>query len=273
MFEDVAKSVVNLANSEEQLDSFNDAVTKALGKKNANIENEFDNLAQAITDMKNSGVTDAKELESKFGDSMRGIRDSILKALVDSGIKEGSKTYKDFEKILNDSINTNLEYEKSIAEIMETQGKGKAEAIEWYNTHSEGKQAIEGANETIKEYAESIKSYSSLSEKMIGVTDKLITETDDLTDVYTFLSSVTNKTTFETSLLEEATNKLKALYPHLVRNGELRIEKVKAENEMNKILAKSAEHMANERYNAEEKSTYYSAIGTKARIENLKKRT
>lgn len=271
VFEDVAKSVVNLAKSEKQLDDFDEAVTVALGKKDADIEKDFDSLAQAITDMKNSGITDAEQLETQFGESMRKLRDSILKALIDSGIKEGSATYKAFETTLNNLINTNLDYQKSINEIMESQGVGREEAEEYFRTHAEGAEALDNAGDSMAEYVEKIKSFDSLGEKMLGVTDKQISETKDLVGVYKYLTSVTDRTADEQANLEEAMKKLKALYPHLIKNGELRIENVINENKMNEILTESSKNMADERYNAEEEATYYSAIGTKARIENLQK--
>lgn len=271
VFEDVANSVINLAETESDLDDFNEAITMALGKKDADIEKNFTELADTISEMRKSGITDAEELEKKYGDSFAKIKKSILDALVKSGIKEGTALYESYEKTLDTFIESKLNEEKAIKEIMETQGKGRKEAEEYFKTHNEGAEGLADAIDPMVAYAQKIKSFSSLGEEMLGVTDKLITETNDLIDVYEYLSSITNKTTEETSKLEEVKGKLNALYPHLVKNGEIRIENIKKENEANKILRKSFENMADEKYKSENSATYNSSLGTKARIENLQK--
>ncbi|MGE8033866.1 phage tail tip lysozyme [Lysinibacillus sp. NPDC093692] len=269
VFEDVANSVINLAETESDLDDFNEAITMALGKKDADIEKNFTELADTISEMKKSGITDAEELEKKYGDSFSKIKKSILDALVKSGIKEGTALYESYEKTLDTFIKSKLNEEKAIKEIMETQGKGRKEAEEYFKTHNEGAEGLADVIDPMVEYAQKIKSFSSLGEEMLGVTGKQISETNELTGIYKYLSSVTNKTTDEQAKLEDAMKKLKALYPHLVKNGEIRIESIEAENKMNKILTESYKNLSDGKYNSEEEQTYYSAVGAKARVENL----
>ncbi|MEQ6356552.1 phage tail tip lysozyme [Lysinibacillus sp. M3] len=269
VFEDVANSVINLAETESDLDEFNEAITMALGKKDADIEKNFTELADAISEMKKSGITDAEELEKKYGESFNTIKGSILKALKDSGIKEGTALYETYEKTLDNFIESKLNEEKAIKDIMETQGKGRKEAEEYFKTHNEGAEGLADAIDPMVEYAQKIKSFSSLGEEMLGVTGKQISETNELAGIYKYLSSVTNRTADEEAKLEEAMKNLKALYPHLVKNGEIRIESIEAENKMNKILTESYTNLSDGKFNSEEESTYYSAVGAKARIENL----
>ncbi|SKB63932.1 Murein DD-endopeptidase MepM and murein hydrolase activator NlpD, contain LysM domain [Lysinibacillus sp. AC-3] len=269
VFEDVANSVINLAETESDLDDFNEAITMALGKKDADIEKNFTELADTISEMKKSGITDVDEFEKKYGESFNTIKGSILKALKDSGIKEGTALYETYENTLDNFIESKLNEEKAIKEIMETQGKGRKEAEEYFKTHNEGAEGLADVIDPLVEYAQKIKSFSSLGEEMLGVTGKQISETNELTGIYKYLSSVTNKTTDEQAKLEDAMKKLKALYPHLVKNGEIRIESIEAENKMNKILTESYKNLTDGKYNSEEEQTYYSAVGAKARVENL----
>ncbi|MFJ7982428.1 phage tail tape measure protein [Lysinibacillus xylanilyticus] len=268
-FEDMANSVINLAESEDDLKDFKDSIGGALSFKNGDIEKEFDKLAKSISDMKDSGVTDAKQLESEFGAELGKIKKHILNNLVESGIGKDTQAYKNWETVLTNVIETSLEEEKAVKDIMKAQGMGRKEAEEYFRTHSEGADDIATASEEMQKYVSSIKNFDSIGERMLGVNDKLITETNELVDTYKYLSSVTNRTADEQSYLEEAMKNLKALYPHLVKNGELRIENVENETKINKILLESHNNMADGKYNSEEKATYYSSLGTKARIQNI----
>lgn len=270
VFEDVANSVINLSKSEKQLDSFEEAVATAVSSKDIKIESDFDRLSKKITEIKDSGIKDATELETKFGEAMEEIKDSILKGFEKSGVKEGSANYKLLTEILEKMTIATYGYDTSVEDVMKSHGYGRKEAEAYLQKIADGTETMEGATEANEKYVDSIMSFNSLGEKMLGVTDKQITETKDLISVYTSLSNVTEKTEEETALLEEAMRNLKLLYPHLVKNGKVRIENVIAENKANEILRESFKNMADEKYNSEEEQTYHSAVGTKNRIENLK---
>lgn len=270
VFEDVAISVINLTETQGDLESFDEVISDVLKQKNSGLETEFDALAEKITEMKNSGITDAKELEAQFGESMEKIKTSILQTLVNSGLEEGSANYVLMKTILDNLTTSTLGYESSVREVMNAHNLGREEAIAYLEKIDDGASTMDEATDSMEAYVNSIKSFDSLGEQLLGVTDKQITETKDLISVYTNLSNKTELTANEQKVLEESMKRLKALYPHLVKNGELRIDNVIAENKMNEILRKSYENMADEKYNSEEEATYNSALGTKARIDNIK---
>ncbi|MFJ3387497.1 phage tail tip lysozyme [Lysinibacillus sp. NPDC086135] len=270
VFEDVAVSVINLSETEDGLNDFSKVITDVLQQKNSGVEENFNELAKTINDVKNSGITDAKELEAKFGGAMDSIKEKILQAMVDSGFDKKSVEYEEMEKTLNDLTTSTIDHEKAVKELMKTDGLSKEQAEERLKKIAEGVETTDEATKTMNDYVASIKSFESLGEQLLGVTEKQITETNDLVGVYNRLTNATSLSTRENNILSEATKKLTALYPHQVRNGKLRIDNIIAENKMNEVLRESYNNMAEEKYNSEESATYDSALGSIARIDNMK---
>ena len=265
-FEDFAYSVINLSDSEEGLQSFNDAVTLAFASKDAGIINDFNALTQTISDVKNGTITDTKEIEK----TMSRLKKAILDGLKASGVDVKSTEYKAMNDILGNLTVSTVRYNESVEEVMKAEGKSREEALALLESRGELTEATDEGTESMDAYLKKFKSFDSIGEKMLGVSDKLVSETNDLVNAYNYLSNVTDRTTDETANMEDAMKKLKTLYPHLVKNGELRIDSVIKENETNKILAESYKNLSDEKYDSEESQTYNSAIGTKNRIENLK---
>ena len=269
VFEDVVISAINLSETEDGLNDFNKVLTDVLQQKNSGVENNFNELAKTIKEAKNSGIKDAKELETKFGEAMDGIKEKILQDMVKSGVDKKSVEYKEMKKALDELTTSTIDHEKVVKELMKTEGLSKEEAEERLKQIADGVEITDGATDSMKQYVESMKSFESLGEQLLGVTDKQITETKDLVGVYNHLSNATSRTAKDEKILEESMKKLKALYPHLVKNGQLRIDSIIAENKMNEVLHESYENLSDGKYNAEEEQTYYSALGTQARIKNL----
>ena len=267
-FQTVASGALAVSETEEEFEAFNEALEAVFSNKDSEKEfsESFNSLQTTINNMKNSSITDLDEFKKKYDST---IDDIIAKILKLSGFKVDSPEYKNLEESLKTYTKGIYDYEVSLREASKTEGKTVAEMREHFALYGEGADAIEGLSSGMQEYVDSVMSFSSVGERLLGVTEKQITETDDLMGVYSHLANMTDRTTEEQEIYTDALNKLNALYPHLVQNGQIRIDNLEVEQKMNKVLAESNENMADEKYKAENSMTYYSAIGTKARIANL----
>lgn len=265
-FQDVANSVVNLAESETELGDFSDAITLALAGENSDLETQFNNLSVAISNMKKSGVEDAKELEENFGESFKSIRETIMEK---SGLKEGTVAYERLNTALKNYIHNSMEFDRAVVEIMERTGKSREEAITTLEALGDGADALGEFGNEIKEFVEKLQKLESVSDNLIGVTMGQVEAVEDLLYVYNTLSTKTELSKREQSVLSDTIKKLTALYPHLTKEGEIRTDNIEIENKAVKALHEAYELAQDGVLTAEENMTLYTAQETYNRIVNI----
>ena len=269
-FEKVAFSTLNLANSEDEFESLTDAfsnMASKTGKDKAQIQSEFELLTTATTQMKESGITDVDELESKYSETFTKIRDRILML---SGLDKKTPEYKNLKASL-DAVTTDVfNFEVEVLKESEALSISTEEARANLASKVDLSDVTNELSSELQEEVKSLQELSSYYEKLTGVSSKQIEETDELIFMYETLSEKTNRTARENEILEESMQLLSALYPELVQNGKVRVENIQAENDMMKALQEAYQASKDGILSAEEETTMEQAQNIMVRMGNLK---
>lgn len=139
-----------------------------------------------------------------------------------------------------------------------------------------------------EEYEESVEQVETLSDKLndltniyeqilgysakgVEATSEMIFAYKTLTQQAELLGGKSELTADQQKLLKNATEELANVYPHLVENGNLRIENIEAENKAQSTLLEAVELSKDGKLSAEEEMTLASAINTKSRIAEITK--
>lgn len=129
--------------------------------------------------------------------------------------------------------------------------------------------SVDEADQTLQKFIETLGDYASANEAIAGVSQKQIDNIEELIYVYRTLSSQTVLTADQTRLLKEAQESLAQAYPHLVKNGNIRIDNIEAERVAQSNLLKMVDASKKGQLTAEELKTLGQLLATNARIKNI----
>lgn len=111
----------------------------------------------------------------------------------------------------------------------------------------------------------------STSEKLLGISSSQVDSIYKLIAQYELLNSMQDLSTDQQAILADTMSQISALYPELVAGGQIHLEQLKKEAESTSILQQAIEKMANGEVSAQDAMTISAAIGTKNRLDLLRK--
>lgn len=131
--------------------------------------------------------------------------------------------------------------------------------------------AMDGATESASDLVGAQDELKSSTERLMGVSDQTIDSVYEMIGVYELLSKMENLSADQKKQLTEATSFLASIYPDLVAGSNANIEMMKKEIESTDILRQAINKMAEGEVSAQDQMTIATAIGTKNRLNLLRK--
>ncbi|WP_341323360.1 phage tail tape measure protein [Solibacillus sp. FSL H8-0523] len=222
------------------IETFKNATDDTFNGKKSNLEEYGEALKKVLsTNLKNSDGDSLGENSTEYINAANAVDTYIAKLIL------AEQTVREYAETNNVSIESARAQAFALDESGESSGK---------------------ASEELQKYVASLKELSSGAEQVAGVSAKLISDTEDLIFSYENLTSATVRTAEQELALIDTKQKLALLYPHLVKEGELRIDSLKAESKAQDILLKAVEASKKNLLTAEEEATVKQFTETNARI-------
>ena len=201
-----------------------------------------------------------------YGKALKEVLATNLKNSDGETLGKNSTEYINASKAVDTYISKLILVEKAAREYAEANNKSIEDARLALFTLDETSEGFGKLTEELMNYVNSIKELTSGTEQAAGVSTKLIAETNDLIFTYRNLTAAAVLSADQETALITTKQKLAALYPHLVKEGELRIDSILAESKAQDILLKATEASKKDLLTAEEEATLNQFNETNARI-------
>ncbi|MGD6896109.1 phage tail tape measure protein [Bacillus infantis] len=252
-----------------------------------------------------SGLNDAEE---EYNKRRIELADKASEA-IENGNKELSgkitlqltemlNEYAEYVKIIEDKSGKLAKYNDQISEVQKLEGKkGEIEArkkalddlinstdrstsANKQNADSlnqltggvyDSAEGMEGLTDATSASSDADMEKLSSAERIIGVTDDQIDSIYEMIGTYQLLSQMENLSLEQKSMLANATEYLAGVYPDLVSGSQANIEMMKREIESTDVLRQAIQKMADGEVSAQDQMTISAAIGTKNRLNLLRK--
>lgn len=226
----------------------------------SNISNQIDSLVSSL----NTQDLDASQFESlainiaKYEDAMQKAYETNNQANFDKA-KQGLTSYLSELGFTDKEIG---DFDISIKSLTDSE-RLMADAT------YDGEESIDGLGDAAAQAADNIEKLKNASEVLAGTTQDEVDALISAVNVYRLLNDAENLSAQQKDILAAATEMLSDKYPHLINNGEFRIEQMEREAEQEAILLKATEMLANGQLTAEEQMTLAMVMHTKARLKIL----
>lgn len=230
-----------------------------------NAMGQFSTVSKELAD---SSSKDFDKVANKAKESFKLIKESILQA---SGLDKNSQAYKDLARAIDIAIASELNNEKSARKLSKAKGMTIEEARRHIEASGEESDAMDNATNSMDDQIAKLQELSSAQEQIVGVSQAQVDKTDELIFIVQTLGKQTSLTTDQTLALKNANEMLSNIYPDLVKNGQVRINAIAKENEANRVLLQAVSASQQGQLTSEQNKTLASALGAKARIQNMSK--
>lgn len=242
--------------------------TVANAMSNIKIDSNLTNMLQEFVGGLDLSNLDNNELESfakDIGDIQVALQEAVKSG--DEGAFESSITQ--LNHLASVTKDFDSDYERLSATLKDgnVSFNNSSEIIRVFADEVE--EGAENATEAFQKYISTLQELSSVEEQLAGVSQKQVDAVSDLIYLYNNLSNQTSLTADQSLMLKDAQEKLSALYPHLVKNGNVRIDAIEAERNAQATLIKMIQASKEGQLTTEEEKTLAQLLGTNARITNI----
>lgn len=260
LFQNLAYDIALAADSAEDLKPLNQAFSE-LNLKNYN--SELSNVDTLFKNLQNSSSETFTANAESLKEATKILKESLFQDL-------DTSTANAYGEAIDGFIAKAVQQESALRNVMKTQGKTREEALLNIQAIGDETGAIEEQSSTLNAYIDKLREKSTVEEQMVGVSQKQLDAVNDLIFMYQSLSSQSNLNREQTFLLKDAQEKLAAIYPHLSDKTGIRIKDIQKEKEAQEILLQATQLSKQGKLTAEEDMVLNSALGTQARIKNIR---
>ncbi|WP_413381234.1 phage tail tape measure protein [Alkalihalobacillus sp. 1P02AB] len=253
-------------------------IEEDLGQIEDKVKSSYDKIQKFQEQYNVHTVQEADKLRSELAKKVKDADTAQELKAAHKELKEYESQLRHFNKAMSDD--KLAEYTSKHQDLNEaiSNRDGVQQRIETIdqliNGTYDGSEAIDGLIQSFEYEEDALNASNSAMEERVDITESLFGVTKELTEanahhanVYSLLSGEENLNKQQKEALSQAVQHLSKQYPHLVKNGQIRIDAIRNEIKADEQLLKATSGLASGMMTNEEAKTAKQLIETQNRIQ------